>query len=79
MRYASLNRLIAETRDARAPLSSPFKANAGGPFLKPRSFDPGNPSTRALDAARDRIERDKRDADALRNSYNNYMRRTYGI
>lgn len=74
MRLASFSdfaSLTQATRDARraAAQPSPFRANAGGPFLKPRSFDPGSPSTRALDAAADAVARSARDAAAVRASY----------
>jgi hypothetical protein len=76
MPYASFSRLCAATRSAKRdalPLN-PFRANIGGTF-KPRSFDPGAPSTRATDAAAERVARDQRDADALRASYASFRNR----
>lgn len=67
--------LAASQRAQRAPAMRPFRANAGGPFLKPRSFDPGTPSLRADDAARDAVQRAKRDADAVRASYSSFRNR----
>jgi hypothetical protein len=69
--FADFAGLVSATRAARAAsvTPSPFKANSGGPFIRPRSFDPGSPSTRAIDAASDSVERSKRDAAAIRASY----------
>jgi hypothetical protein len=67
--YASLATLATSERQrkARQPLH-PFAGCIGGSF-KPRSFDPGTPSLRAIDAAADRVARDAADAKALRDNY----------
>lgn len=70
--------LVTATRAAKAASvqPSPFRANAGGPFIKPRAFDPGTPSTRACDAAASRVARDRADADAIRAAYQRFAFRS---
>jgi hypothetical protein len=72
--YATLADIAAAQRLAKAAAVRPFVATIGGSF-RPRAFDPGSPSTRALDAAAERIARDERDAAAIRDGFNRYRTR----
>ena len=73
MPYASFSADAAAARQAKRDSATPraFRASA----FKPRAFDSGEPSTRATDAACERVARSVADADAMRAAYARFCER----
>ena len=74
--YSQLASLASQARADKARNAKPLAFAPTVAAFKPRSFDPGSPSTRAIDAALARVERDQREADALRDGYRSYQLRS---